>query len=247
MFPSMRVRSHAGAFLASIVGLSDRALAIWMAIATGVKTVETTPPDCPRCSLGSPLRLLGHILTRPLRVCGKAPSSKLKPPRMQLLSMTSYSSQFNQEIRRRLESLRGQLDEDLPKIEDLALNLTFGQADELLSGIDSALESHRDAMQPLYRTERRSRSGSSGGSSYSQRRREREQLIAKLADESVEKQGYVIAAAISAETEYRDPTVTTVLDQLAAEHGWDRRQDRETKSPRYTPLPGPQHEESTSA
>ena len=72
----------------------------------------------------------------------QCPAAKLEPPHTQLLPMTSYSSQFNQEIRRRLESLRGQLDEDLPKIEDLALNLTFGQADDLLSSLDYALEAY---------------------------------------------------------------------------------------------------------
>ena len=63
--------------------------------------------------------------------------------------MTTYPSRCNQEIRERLELLTGALDEDLPKIEDLTLNITFGEADDLLSGIDSALETHRDYMQPL--------------------------------------------------------------------------------------------------
>ena len=161
--------------------------------------------------------------------------------------MTTYSSQFNQEIRKRLESLRGQLDEDLPRIEDLTLNLTFGQADDLLSGIDSALETYQDAMQPLYRTARRSRSTSSGGSSYSQRRREREQHITTLANDSIEKQGYVIAAAISAATGYRDTSVVRALDEMASELGWDRKQDRETKSPRYTPRVESHQRESTGA
>ena len=149
--------------------------------------------------------------------------------------MTSYSSQFNQEVRKRLQSLRGQIDEDLPRLEDLSLNLTFRQADELLGGIDSSLETYKSAMEPHYQTARRSRTSGTGGTSSYQRRKDQTQQIARMEDEAIPHQGYVIAAAITAASGYRESTVLKTLDQLASEHGWERRQDRETQSPRYKP------------
>jgi hypothetical protein len=57
--------------------------------------------------------------------------------------------------------------------------------------------------------------------------------------ENIEKQGYVVAASITSQTGFRHQTVMKTLEQLASEYGWDRRQDRETKSPKYMPRAKP--------
>jgi hypothetical protein len=151
----------------------------------------------------------------------------------------SYSEHFVP-IRNRLRLLRETIEGDIPKVDQYALDMTFRQVLEMATGLDSALDAYKSAMQTLYRTARRSRpAGETEGTSYYQRRRGREENVARLAQESIEKQGYVITASIVSETGYRENTVEKVLEQVAEQQGWERRRDRETKSYRYSPKSGP--------
>ena len=150
--------------------------------------------------------------------------------------MTSAFSEYLTPIRKRLESLRGTIDQDLTGLEGAMIDLTLRQVTEMAMGIDAAAEHYKEAMRAYYRITRRGgRAQEQGGTGYYQRRREREGHITRLAQEAVDKQGYVVEGAIVSDTGYREATVSKVLQEFAGQQGWERRRDRETRSYRYAP------------
>ena len=71
--------------------------------------------------------------------------------------------------------------------------------------------------------------------SYAQGRATHQEVVRKLALESMSKQAYVIVAAIVSQTGYRESNVTRVLENLAEENEWEKRRDQETRSILYSP------------
>ena len=70
---------------------------------------------------------------------------------------------------------------------------------------------------------------------YALRRATHQKVVTKLALESMDKQAYVVVAAIVSQTGCRERSVTSVLENLAEQHEWEKRRDRETRSLLYSP------------
>lgn len=148
-----------------------------------------------------------------------------------------FSYDFANSVKIRLINLRDVVQQDLAATDTEAqlLHLTFRQADDLVHGLDSAIDAYKAAVKPLYgSTKRGGRARSSGGTSYFLRRKEIEGQITRLADEAIAGQGHVSAEQLLSGGQYRKSSVYRVLDQLAEDKGWEKRKER-GGSFRYVP------------
>lgn len=139
-----------------------------------------------------------------------------------------YSSKFSQEVKHNLESLRSAIDQDLGSLDNSVPNLTFSQADQILSGASSLLDSYKGFMGQLYR---------STGRTYGNRRTSNGVARGRMepaALETIQSQGYLNETDFVAKYGFNRNAVSRKLQELAVTYNWQR--ERTDAGWQYRPI-----------
>jgi hypothetical protein len=141
-----------------------------------------------------------------------------------------YSSRFSQEVRRGLEGLKAAIDKDLGELDGIVPNLSFSQADEILSATSALINSYQTVMRPLYRTAGKPSYGSRRPSSSAGPRGK----IEPAALETMREQGYLVDKDFILKYGFNRNAVSRKLQDMAQAYNW--RRDRTAEGWRYAPL-----------
>lgn len=146
-----------------------------------------------------------------------------------------YSSKFSQEVRRGLEGLKAAIDKDLGDLDGIVPNLSFSQADEILSGTNLLLTSYQTAMKPLYlATSRPSYSARPSGSRRSDPSAEPRGKMEPAALETMREQGYLVDKEFVIKYGFNRNAVSRKLQDMAQAYNW--RRDMTAEGWRYAPV-----------
>ncbi|MBF8294204.1 MAG: hypothetical protein HW389_749 [Bacteroidetes bacterium] len=147
----------------------------------------------------------------------------------------NYQQHFTERVSKYLEQLKGELDEDLPRLGELMPEVTLGQADAFASGVADIVNTYNGLFHPAAK---RATNGKPRGNWY-QRKKELQGYDAKIeaALPSIfEKEGYVTAALVQQYAGIEESEATKRLKSLSKKYNWRTRQDPQKSDViRYTP------------
>ncbi len=147
----------------------------------------------------------------------------------------NYQQHFTGRVSHYLEQLKGELDEDLPRLGELMPDVTLGQADVFASRVEDIVNTYNGLFHPAAK---RATNGKPR-SNWNQRRKELQGYDARIEaalPTIFEKEGYVTAALVQQYAGIEEGEATKRLRSLSKKYNWRTRQDpQRPELARYLP------------